>query len=169
MDAIVEFYRGGQDSEGRTLDAILEWDDGRLEAVHDYIQWLFPSRQPSAVNCFAPLVTDDTVRAFERDPMLRDRLERAFDRMLRFYGLRACDGRIEIDARAFPSRSRVWLTAGNHNHLRLTRIMDSLSTLGLRAHARALQRCLIDDVCAGPGSGRVAPRTIEFWLRAVSG
>jgi hypothetical protein len=120
------------------------------------------------VNPFAPLVTDDTVRAFERDPALRDRLKRAFERMLRFYGLRSRDGRIDIDEHAFTSRARVWLTPGNHNHLRLTRMMDCLSTLGLRAEALALQRCLIEDVCAGPGKGRVAPRTIEFWSRAIS-
>jgi len=168
MDAIVAFYSGGRDSEGRTLEAILAWEDDRLEAVHDYIQWLFPSRQPSAVNPFAPLVTDDTVRAFARDPALANRLTQAFQRMLRFYGLRSRDHRVEIDEHTFPARSRVWLTPGNHNHLRLTRIMDSLSALGLRAEARALQRCLIQDVASGPGRGRIAPRTIEFWSRAVS-
>jgi Opioid growth factor receptor (OGFr) conserved region len=168
MDAIVEFYSGAQDGEGRTLDAILAWDDDRLEAVHDYIQWVFPSRRPSAVNPFAPLVTSDTTRAFEHDPALRERLRAALARMLRFYGLRRRDHRIEIDEEAFPARSRVWLTPGNHNHLRLTRIMDALSTLGLRDDALALQRCLIEDVCAGPGAARVTARTIDFWSRAIS-
>jgi len=167
-DRVGDFYSGGRDTEGRTLDEILAWDDDRLEAVHDYIQWVFPSRQPSAVNPFAPLVSDETVRAFERDPVLRGRLARAFERMLHFYGLCARDGRVRIDDHAFPARSRVWLAPGNHNHLRLTRIMDCLSTLGLRAEARALQRCLIEDIAAGPGKARIAPRTIDFWSRAVS-
>jgi hypothetical protein len=167
-DAIVDFYNGGRDSDGRTLEVILGWNDERLEAVHDFIQWVFPSRQPSTVNPFAPVVTDQTVRAFDRDPALRDRVRQALQRMLGFYGLRSCDSRVEIDERAFPSRSHVWLTPGNHNHLRLTRIMDSLSTLGLRTEALALQRCLLEDVCRGPGKGRVSPRTIDFWSRAVS-
>src|ERR1043166_9539029 len=113
MDAVVQFYSGGCDAEGRTLEAVLGWDDDRLEAVHDYIQWLFPSRQPSAMNPVAPLVTDETVRAFARNEGLRDRLRRAFERMLRFYGLRARVGRIESDERTFPARSRVWLSPGN--------------------------------------------------------
>jgi hypothetical protein len=167
-DAIVEFYSGSPDGEGRTLEAILAWNDDRLEAVHDFVQWVFPSRQPSAVNPFAPLVTDGTVSAFDRDPVLRDRLGQAFERMLRFYGLRRHGSRVEIDERVFPARSRVWLTPGNHNHLRLTRIMDCLSTLGLRGEALALQRCLLEDVCDGPGKGRVARGTIDFWSRAVS-
>ncbi len=168
-DAIVEFFSGGEDSEGRTLDQILGWDDDRLEAVHDYIQWVFPTRQPSGVNPLAPLVTGETIRAFGSDAGLRDGLARGCARMLRFYGLRTTADRVEIDDARFPARSRVWLTPGNHNHLRLTRIMDSLSTLGLRGRALALQRCLIDEVCPGPGRGRVLPRTIEFWSRAVSG
>jgi len=167
-DSIARFYRGGRDSEGRTLDEILAWDDERLEAVHDYIQWVFPSRRPSAVNPHAPLVTDDTVRAFETDDALRDRLRHALERMLRFYGLRWRGGRVEIDQPAFRARSPVWLTPGNHNHLRLTRIMDCLSTLGLRAEGIALQRCLLEDVAGGPGKGCISARTIDFWSRALS-
>src|SRR5215471_16243989 len=95
-DVVVDFYAGGRDAEGRTLEAILAWNDERLEAVHDYIQWVFPARRPSAVNPLAPLVTDETVRAFERDPVLRDRLAHAFARMLRFYGLRSSGARVDI-------------------------------------------------------------------------
>lgn len=164
-DPAVAFYSGGRDTEGRTLDEIVAWDDARLEAVHDYIQWLFPTRRPSGVNLFAPLVSDDTVRGFEQDAALRDRLRRSLDRMLAFYGLRWNGERIEIDSERFADRARVWLHAGNHNHLRLTRIMDSLATLGLRAEAEALRRCLIEEVAARH-AGRVSPRTISFWRQA---
>jgi hypothetical protein len=165
-DPSVQFYSGGRDAAGRTLDEILAWDDERLEAVHDYIQWLFPTRQPSGVNPFAPLVTADTVRAFAADEALGQGLRRALDRMLAFYGLRRQGDQIEIDAARFPARARTWLHPGNHNHLRLTRMMESLAALGLREDALALKACLLDDVCAGLGAGRVAARTIEFWTRA---
>ena len=169
VDLIVTFYSGGNDTSGRTLDEILSWTDGRLESVHDYIQWLFPTRRPSGVNPLAPLVTGDTVRAFAGEARLLEGLRRAFDRMLLFYGLRhGADARIEIDPKRFPERARVWLRPANHNHLRLTRVMESLAALGLREEAIALQRCLLEDVCAGPGAGRVSGRTIEFWRRAVS-
>src|SRR5207244_8430299 len=102
-------------TDGRTLAGIPAWDDDRLEAVHDYIQWLFPTRQPSGVNPFAPLITDATVRAFERDPTLGNRLRQAFDRMLAFYGLAWSGTRIVIDDSRFPARARVWLRPGNHN------------------------------------------------------
>ena len=166
-DPIVAFYSGAEDSARRTLARILEWDDDRLEAVHDYIQWVFPTSQPSGVNPLAPTVTAGTIRTFAADPDLRERLRRAFDRMLVFYGLIWRGARIEIDDTSFPARARVWLHPGNHNHLRLTRIMDSLATLGLRQEALALQRCLIEDVAGDPGASRVTPRTLDFWRAAV--
>jgi hypothetical protein len=167
MDPVVSFFSGGPDADGRRLSGILAWDDDRFEAVHDYIQWVFPTRQASGVNPFAPRVTDATVRAFEQDAPLRGRLRQALDRMLLFYGLAWSGDRIAIDGSRFPVRSRVWLRSGNHNHLRLTRILDSLATLGLTAEAQALQRCLLEDICTGPGAQSVSPRTVDFWRRAV--
>lgn len=169
-DAVVAFYSGGFDNQHRTLEELWSWSDERLEAVHDYIQWMFPTVQPSGVNPFAPLVTRDTVAAFDTNPALRTRLRRSLDRMLAFYGLRqaAASGgadRIEIDPVRFPDRAANWLHPGNHNHLRLTRIMESLSALGLPAEGRALQRCLLEDVCEGPGPQRVTRGTMEFWRR----
>ena len=170
-DPVVAFYGGGTDHRGRTLDQILGWSDDQLEAIHDYIQWLFPTVQPSAVNPFAPLVTQDTVAAFLAAPDLRARLLQAFERMMAFYGLRSVADergrrRVEIDHIAFPVRSRNWLRPGNHNHLRLTRIMESLSTLGLRPEARALQRCLIGDVYE-ESRNRISRETCEYWRAAV--
>jgi opioid growth factor receptor-like protein len=165
-DPVVAFYAGGRDGSGRTLSGILEWDDEQLEAVHDYIQWVFPTKQPSGVNPFAPLVTDATVRAFADDAALRGRLREALDRMLVFYGLARSGDRVVIEASRFPARARGWLRPGNHNHLRLTRIMESLATLGLRADALALQRCLLEDI-VGRGADAVSPRTAGFWKRAL--
>ena len=170
-DPIVSFYSGGVDDRGRRLDEILGWSDERLESVHDYIQWVFPTTTASGVNPHAPLVTSATVVEFAA-PDMRDRLRRALDRMLRFYGLtRSTDaaGRtvIGIDPERFRSRSEDWLTPGNHNHLRLTRIMQSLAALGLEREARALQRCLVRDIAEGPGRARVTPDTLRYWGEAL--
>jgi phosphoribulokinase len=171
-DRIVAFYSGGADDRGRTLDAILAWPDDRLESVHDYIQWVFPTAVLSGVNPFAPLVTSDTTAAFASSPTLTDGLRRALDRMLAFYGLRREQGAtgevlIAMDEARFLERSRNWLRPGNHNHLRLTRIMQSLWILDLRAEAKALQRCLTSDVYEGPGRQRITRETYEFWVDAV--
>ncbi len=167
-DRVVSFYSGGVDHRGRTLMQILAWTDDELETVHDYIQWIFPTVAPSPVNPAAPLVTAGTRAAFSASPELRTALRRSLDRMLAFYGLRHNDARIEIDETHFGERSPDWLRPGNHNHLRLTRIMQSLAALGLEAEARALQRCLLTDVYEGPGHRRIARDTLEFWNAAVA-
>lgn len=171
-DRIVSFYSGGTDDRGRTLDAILGWSDDRLESVHDYIQWVFPLDVPSGVNAFAPLVTAPTAQAFASSSELRDRLRRALDRMLSFYGLARSttasgDVVIGIDDSRFAERSPTWLRPGNHNHLRLTRILQCLWILGLRAEAQALQRCLLIDVYKGPGRTRITRDTWAFWKNAL--
>jgi hypothetical protein len=171
-DPIVVFYSGGVDGNGRTLREILGWSDATLEGVHDYIQWVFPTRQPSGVNPFAPLVTAETVRAFAADGNLRSALLDAFTRMLRFYGLRRVvreDSavRVEIDDARFSDRAEHWLRPNNHNHLRLTRIMQSLATLGLAEDAKALQRCLVEDIGEGPTADRVSVATVRFWRTAL--
>jgi hypothetical protein len=171
-DAIVVFYSGGADADGRTLREILGWSDTTLEGVHDYIQWVFPTRQPSAVNPSAPLVTADTVRAFAADADLRAALLDAFTRMLGFYGLRRVAGddggvRVEIDDARFAERAERWLRPNNHNHLRLTRIMQSLATLGRAEDAKALQRCLVHDIGEGPTADRVSADTLRFWRTAL--
>src|SRR4029078_811104 len=98
-----------------------------------------------------------TVRAFASNDALRARLRVSLDRLLAFYGLRRSGApvpRVEIDSARFASRAINWLHAGNHNHLRLTRILDSLAQLGLAEEAAALKRCLVEDVAPMAG-GRV--------------
>ena len=76
--------------------------------------------------------------------------------------------RVEIDPERFERRAADWLEPGNHNHLRLTRIMQSLASLGLAAEARGLQRCLLEDIAPGPGRGRITSDTLRFWSSAVA-
>jgi hypothetical protein len=170
-DPIVSFYSGGTDDRGRTLERILAWRDEELEAAHDYIQWVFPTLSRSAVNPSAPLVRDATRAAFAARPELRTALRQSLDRMLAFYGFRRSGDhnshvRVDIDKSSFADRARVWLHPGNHNHLRLTRIMQSLAALGLPAEAEALQRCLA-DVYKGPGRTRITIDTYQYWMDAL--
>lgn len=167
---IVRFYRGGApDHRGRLLDEILGWDDEALERVHDFIQWLFPLDEPSMFNPDAPLVDAADREAFRRDPELAANLRRSFDRMLAFYGFQARQSgaalRIERSP-AWSGRAAVWLTPGNHNHLRLTRIMKSLMLLGQPELAQALYERLRDEA-ARAGSGLISQVTLRYWKDAV--
>ena len=162
---LVAFYAGTEaDYQGRRLEEMLGWDDEKLEAVHDFIQVLFPLRVPSGVNPHAPLLTDETVAAFGRDEKLRNNLRRAWERMLRFYGLEWQRGRV-VRRVEFEERARVWLRKGNHNHLRITRILSALSILGLRAEAAGFLAALEEIVREWPT--KVTPETVTYWRGAL--
>jgi len=169
-NAILEFYRGGKDAEGRTLTEILAWDDEKLEDVHDYIQWIFPTAKASEFNRRAPVLDSATISAFKAEPELRTKLLDAFARMLRFYGfeLEQRDGRPAVVRGVnWSTRREEWLTPGNHNLLRITRILDCLATLALEEHARAFLATLegLDE----NDRRKIGRRTYAFWREAAKG
>src|SRR5205814_6608900 len=138
-----DFYRGeGTDAEGRRLDTVLAWDDDSLEAVHDFIQWLFPLPEPSRFNPDAPLLSPADVAAFRQDAQLRTNLRRSFERILPFLGLaETADGEV-VEGPNFARRAADVWDYPNHNWLRITRILRSLRLLGLEAESQALYRRL---------------------------
>jgi hypothetical protein len=169
-DALLAFHAGtATDDQARTLDQILQWDDARLERTHDYIQWLFPNQVPSPVNPSAPVVTARHRQAFAQRPELRQNLLRALQRMLDFYCLQSTteQGMTRISPSAdWPTKHPRWLTRGNHNHLRLTRILKCLNLLGLPDQATALFASL-DAIAHGEEGAAISQTTHQFWKDAA--
>jgi hypothetical protein len=145
------------------LQEIQRWSDDRLEAVHDFIQWLFPLAEPSPVNPSAPTLDRETIEAFAKDAGLTSALRVSLDRMLHFYGLEWREGAIRRSAR-FPQRAQNWLRPGNHNHYRITRILRSCSALGLGSEARAFLAALEEIALEFPRS--ITPITLRYWRGA---
>jgi Opioid growth factor receptor (OGFr) conserved region len=166
MSQLIDFYRGeGTDSEGRRLDEILAWRDGRLEAVHDFIQWLFPLPEPSRFNPDAPLLTAEDIAAFKRNPELRANLRRSFERILTFLGLaETVDGAV-VEGPDFARRTPDVWDYPNHNWLRITRILRSLHLLGLEAEAQALYRRLAEFHTRRRFP--IGDDTFHFWSNAI--
>lgn len=167
---LLRFYRGdGPDSEGRRLDQILAWDDRLLEGVHDYIQWLFPLDEQSAFNADAPLLTPADGIAFASDAALGENIKRAFLRMLTFYGFRLVDSsdRMTVErGDTWSVRSTTWLRPHNHNFLRQTRIIKSLTLLGQPTLARAFGEALLKEYDLAPAV--IGATTAGYWRDAVS-
>jgi hypothetical protein len=162
---ILDFYRGGSDDKGRTQDEILAWPDSELEAVHDFIQWLFPLPERSGANPDAPILDAATMDAFHRSVEFQQRLRQSFLRMLHFYGFDFDAGSVQPAAN-FASRSSNWLSPGNHNHLRLTRMLRSLRLLGLTSESAALFESLSEIYRNHPDC--IPSRTYQFWTDAAA-
>ena len=162
---LLQFYRGeGADESGRRIGDVWRYSVDELEGVHDYIQWLFPLEERSAFNPHAPLLDAETMAEFRRDATLRANVERSLGVMLEFYGF-TLDGDQIARAPDFAARSRDWLRPGNHNFLRLTRILKSLALLGHEERAEELLACLEDVYRERPTV--IGSNTFGYWRRAV--
>jgi hypothetical protein len=138
----------GRDSRGRLITNVLDLSDERLEAIHDYIQWLFPLPTRSAAQPNAPTLTAAEIEAISADDGASDNLRHATDRMLRFYG-----------------STHWWLTSHDHNHLRITRIIRSLRLLMGPDAAQGFHRRILalQDAAGAP----VNANSLRFWAEAA--
>ena len=168
---LIRFYDPevrAKDPKGRTVAAILAWDDDKLETAHDYIQILFPLPEGSPYNSWAPVIDRTTFNAFRQRKALRDNLSRSFERMLEFYGftLEKYNGQVEVcESPNFPEASQNWVAKYDHNHLRMTRIIRSLRVLGLEAEAQAFYMALKKVYEENPG--HINAKSLKFWTRAA--
>lgn len=132
--------------------------------MHDYIQWLFPLPEPSQYNQFAPILDAEQIAKFLTDAELRAELLASLDKMLGFYGFERNNMSI-IRSNRWEERSRNWLRPGNHNHLRLARILRSLSILGIKDYALALFEAL--NAVFSEKSSVISDITMGYWKRAL--
>lgn len=162
---ILSFYWGLEpDSEGRKIEDIWGWSYGRLEAIHNFIQWLFPLREKSMVIPNAPVLNDQVIEEFLKSEELRLRLLRSFELMLGFYGLQLVAEKVCLGDN-FEERKQNWLRRGNHNFLRITRILKCLGYLGLKKEALAFFGCL-QTIYEVEGD-KIGSETFRYWQAAV--
>ncbi|GAA6620390.1 opioid growth factor receptor-related protein [Scytonema sp. NUACC26] len=166
---IVPFYLAEQpDIAGRMIHEIWGWDFDELEYNHDYIQWLFPINEKSAFNPYAPVLNNEVIQRFQTDSRLQQNLLQSFNIMLKFYGL---EGNMESDryivtkAQNYKIRAKEWINFGNHNYLRITRILKCLMTLGCESYARAFYQCL--QQIYKEETQAIAHKTFQFWTDAA--
>ncbi len=168
---LILYYSGAApDDKGRYLTEIQQWPDERLEIVHDFIQWMFPLEE-RGLNPNAPVLERSSIAEFRSRPELQQNLRASFLRLLSFYGLAVHPGPNLIIERApnFAERAQNWLKPGNHNHLRMTRIIKSLRLLGLEPEADAFFSCLarIYDHEKDKPQPAISQETFWFWQTAA--
>lgn len=166
MNRLLAFYSGiGPDHRGRYLRDIVRQDDRWLETTHDYVQWLFPLREPSGVLPSAPLIDAEVAAAFAAHERLRQTLRANFLRMLSFYGLDDRDGRIGKGSN-WAERNADWFTRPTHNNLRITRMLKCLCALGLRSDAQRWEAGLEALRTSEPDCG-VGATAFDYWRNAL--
>ena len=142
----LNFYMGGPDDKGRLLTEMISWDDEKLEKTHDYIQWMFPTDQPSEFNPNAPIISVFEMDSFNNNPALRQQLSRSVIRFTHF----------------LENTSKNWMVKSNHNHLRISRMLRCMTLLGMQTAAKVLLYKFVART-----SGIVNDTSIQFWKEAV--
>jgi hypothetical protein len=169
-EKLLSFYRdAAPNTENRFLHEIWSWDDEKLESVHNYIQWLFPTIQQSGPNPSAPTLNAPAISCFQKEKLLQDNLLKSFKRMLTFYGLKIDENNNVLKIVRAPNssaRQAVWLTPSNHNFSRITRIIASLYTLGLKEHAIAFN-AIMNDIATHEGKGVTSTSSLSYWQKAA--
>jgi hypothetical protein len=113
-----------------------------------------------------------SIEEFRTTPGLQGKLRTSFLRMMDFYGFEVRSGEPITVTRApnFAATATGWLSPGNHNHLRITRLLKCLTVLGLEAEAKAFFGCLsgiYDDEQSRPMPA-ISEETMQYWRDAVA-
>jgi hypothetical protein len=152
---LIGFYRDGLPTPtGYTLEDVLSWDDAQWEYCHTFIQWTFPLTEPSKFNPDAPLLTPDLIKDFIETPEIMDNVGKLLQRAKKFFG---------IGSRTKPH----WFEEGNHNMLRMTRIITFLVLIEQVNDAEYLYQWL--DWMDYLYPEIVSDLTWDFWQKAFWG
>lgn len=160
-DLFISFMSGeGKDCKGRSLEEILAFSDDEKEAHHDYVQWIFPTKQPSAFNKNAPILNDDLILAIKNNEKALENQKKAFCSMMKFYGFNYNGSQKKLnESDNFVERKAAWFKDGDHNLLRLTRILECLTLLDLNDERNALFNKLSEMT----SEGKILTKAFTFW------
>lgn len=160
---LLRFYRGGQkNANGFTLEEILAFDDKQMEDHHDFIQWIFPTKN-NGVNPQAPELDLPLIQAALKDSLLRENMLRAFHKMLAYYGLEM-QGKAVVKSAVFHERKKYWHINGSHNLRRMTRMIESMKMLGFTEESTAFANCIL--TIAQNKEVQINAKTRDFWYTA---
>jgi len=159
MSDITDFFiKNGEDNNGRMLLNILSWNDNKLDAVHNCIQWMFPLYERSLHYLDSTILDDDDIEIIKNSDVAKRNIKLIFERMCKFFGI--CDFE---DTR----KHKMWCYSGNHNMLRITRIIRSLRLFGLDKEAKRFYDAVL-DIATSEGN-RVSKNTLDYWNDALNG
>lgn len=160
MSDIVNFYNGLiKDPAGRYLIDMQCFSKQNLEEVHDYIQWMFPNKEPSRFNPNAPLLTDDDIEVFRRSPNLLQKVSYSLDVMMIFYKIYP-----GLEYRK-PGEIPAWVTPNNHNFMRITRILNCLAAF--KMHDQMIEFWTELLLIYNDYSEIIGETTLGFWIEAA--
>lgn len=137
-EKLAKFLAGeGKDFRGRLLEDILKKDDRWWDRTHDFIQWVFPNSERSRYNSLAPVCSAS-------DELKYPYIEESFDRFYTFL------------------RNTDWKHKGNHNLLRITRVIKCMRIFNREDLAEQLLQYVLNET----EKIRGLEKSKNYWMRS---
>ena len=135
------------DFHGRMLADIWAFSDFQIEKTHNFIQWVFPTTTPSASVPGSPVLKLEEVHLIRQNAEALENLYRSAEWYL-----------------GFLERNTFWIKSHDHNHLRITRAIQSLRLLGDADEADYFKDQIRELI--GARFADIPLRTRRFWEEA---
>lgn len=109
MTSIQAFLEGaGTNNSNWLLSDIWKFNDTQIENTHTFIQWVFPTDEPSRATPGSPVLDEEQILKIQNSEQAKQNLSKPADWFLNFL-----------------RRNNYWQDAHDHNHLRITRMIKS--------------------------------------------
>nr|XP_013809016.1 PREDICTED: opioid growth factor receptor [Apteryx mantelli mantelli] len=156
--------------QGLHIENLLKswWDNYEvLEENHSYIQWLFPLRE-HGMNWQARPLTCQEIEAFKKSSEVMQRFERAYQLMLRFYGITLTNQKTGELKRAENWTERFQnLNRFSHNNLRITRILKCLGEMGYEHYQVHLVKFFLTETLVKETLPNVKRSALDYFLFTI--
>jgi hypothetical protein len=164
MNDILGFYlncKSIREKYGHThSDFLNKFGDG-LEHCHTFIQMAFPLKEASSMVKGAPVLDDETIAIFNDSMVLTKAVEKSYFHMMNFLQLI-----LNGNEYSLALGNWYWVKLGDHNYLRITRMILSLKLLGLKVLSDDLYNRVKILYSMYPES--IGPVTFQYWTDAYN-
>ena len=148
MAKLLEFLEGKEpDIYGRTLSDIRAFSDIDINNEHNFIQWVFPTSTPSVSVPGSPVLTIEDIKIIRGSKLAVDNLCVSSEWFF-----------------SFLERNTFWIKTHDHNHLRITRVIQSLRLLVDADEADFFREQIFKFL--GANKNKIPTRTQRFWVDA---
>ena len=145
MTSIRGFLEGvNANSNNWLLSDIWKYNDRQIENTHTFIQWVFPTDEPSRATPGSPALDEEEIVEIQNSKQAKQNLSKSADWYFNFL-----------------RRSSFWRKPHDHNHLRITRVIKSLRLLcgddEADYYKEQFWQILGADIAVIPA------KTVEYW------
>lgn len=162
-EELVGFFLGQEpDDKGRLITDYLNFSFVEIEAIHDFIQWAFPTSKPSQFNLRAPLIKEGFAETFQNNSLALNNYCLMCHRYLSHIGFN-CKGTYCKNCEIYEEdghRMEYWKIP-THNLLRITRMLQSLCEVGNHNCSRKVYEALL--LKKEKENARLSYETLRFW------